>query len=85
MKNTNQAALFFQGFLAGFKKFGFIVAEIINGVLLSIAYFIGVGIVSLFFKLKRKHLLDLGKKKKESYWIDNKVEMKSEDQYYRQY
>ena len=52
---------------------------IINTVLLSVVYFIGIGISFVIYKITKKQLFDL--KKKKSYWT-NYIEDK---EYYRMY
>ena len=59
------------------------VSAIVNFVLLLIVYFIGIGIVSVFAKLFRKHFLELKKQSKKTNWQEHKVTKQPLEQYYR--
>lgn len=78
-----------RSFLVGFKKgmnhFGDNIATIINTVLLSIVYLIGVGLTSLFAKIAKKNFLDINLEKKDSYWSDLNLGKKQIKEYYRQF
>jgi hypothetical protein len=74
---------FCQGFKDGFREFGENMACIINAVLLSIVYLIGVGITSIVAKISGKHFL--GMKTKKSYWISLNQNKKPTEEYYRQF
>jgi len=74
---------FFVGFRKGFKEFGHFVSSIVNFILLLPVYVIGIGLVSVVSKLFRKEFLDLGKKKKKSYWLDNRIGKKKKEDCYR--
>ncbi len=77
---------FINGFLRGQKKFGENISIIINSILLTIVYFIGVGLTSIFAKIFNKHFLDLKPKKNEkTYWEDLNLTKKSMKEYYRQF
>ncbi len=56
---------------------------IVNFALLSIAYFIGIGIVSLAAKIFGKHFLDIKKHNKKSNWQAHKIEKEPLEKYYR--
>ncbi len=76
---------FFRGLKEGQKNFGEDIAQIINLILLSIVYIIGVGITSIVAKIFGKHFLKLKiDKNKESYWEGLQLSGKKED-YYRQF
>ena len=66
---------FFKGFQKGIKKFSDNISTIINFLLLSIVYLIGVGLTSITAKIFGKHFLDT-KKKKDSYWHNLKLKNK---------
>ena len=75
---------FFVGFKDGFLDFGHSIGAIINSLLLSIVYIIGVGLTSVFAKVFKKHFLDLKiDKKKKSYWNDLDLKEKKIEKYYR--
>lgn len=77
---------FFRGFKKGVKNFGHSISIIINSVLLSLVYLIGVGITSIFAKLFGKHFLDTKiSKKKETYWSDLNLKKRPIEKYYRQF
>jgi Na+-driven multidrug efflux pump len=81
MKKLKQ---FFNGFQKGVKSFGGNISTIINFILLSIVYLIGVGLTSITAKIFGKHFLNM-KKKKNSYWIDLNLKKKPINKYYRQF
>ena len=81
MKKLKQ---FFNGFQKGIKCFSDNISTIINFLLLSIVYLIGVGLTSITAKIFGKHFLDM-KKKKNSYWSDLNLKKKPDDGYYRQF
>jgi hypothetical protein len=83
MRNSK---LFFKGFKKGMKQFSDNISLIINSILLSIVYLLGVGITSIFAKLSGKHFLDLKlSKKKKSYWSSLNLKKKPIENYYRQF
>lgn len=81
----NNIKLFFIGFKKGFKDFGHIITNIINSILLSIVYIIGVGLTSIFSKLFKKHFLGLKKRNTKTYWRDLNLKKKNIEKYYRQF
>ena len=74
---------FIAGFKSGFKQFGHNISLIVNSVLLSFVYFVGVGLTSIISKIMKKHFLDL--KRKKSYWLDWNLSKKDMEEYYRQF
>jgi len=83
MKKTKE---FCCGFQKGFKDFGENIAIILNSLLLSIIYLIGVGLTSFFAKLAGKNFLDLKvSKKRKSYWKIPNLKKESLKTYYRQF
>ena len=75
---------FFRGFKKGMGNFGYNIALIINTVLLTIVYLLGVGLTSIFAKAFRKHFLDM-KSSNDSYWSDLNLKNKSMEECYRQF
>ena len=66
------------------KKFGEVVSNVINSVLLFFVYVFGIGLTSIVAKLFKKHFLDLKLfRKKKTYWSDIKPHKK--ESYYRQF
>jgi len=83
MKTTKN---FFSGFKKGQNEFGSIISSIINAILLSLVYFIGVGINSVFAKISNKDFLSLKKEKAaDTYWEDLNLTKKTLEEYYRQF
>ncbi len=76
---------FFIGFENGSKDFGEHIAVIINSVLLSIVYFLGVGGTSIIAKIFGKHFLDLKMRRKDSYWSELNLTKRPLEEYYRQF
>ena len=82
MKNGK---LFFKGFLTGFKRFGHTFATVVNFVLLTIVYIIGVGLTSIVAKAVGKSFLNTKKRRKPSYWEDKNLTKEPKENYYRQF
>jgi len=81
MKELKQ---FIKGFKKGMGNFGQNIAIIINTLLLSFVYFVGVGPTSIVAKIVGKHFLEI-KLSKSSYWSDLNLKKKSIEDYYRQF
>ena len=76
---------FTPGFKDGFTGFGHTVSGAVNTILLTMVYFMGVGLVSIVSKLSGKRFLDLSYKDKQSYYVTvEKGGGKAED-YLRQF
>jgi len=76
----------FSKFKEGQKMFGEDIATIINTVLLSFVYVVGVGVTSIFAMIFNKKFLDEKiEKEKLSYWIDYNLTIKNKEEYYRQF
>ena len=78
------------GFVKGFKKgaldFSHTISIIVNSVLLSVVYLLGVGFTSLFAKFKKKHFMDMKVSKANgTYWSDLNHHKKQLQDYYRQF
>ena len=69
-----------KSFLEPISKF---MSNIVNFILLSLVYFIGIGSVSIVMKLFGKHFLEIGKNKKKSNWHAHKLEKEPLENYYR--
>lgn len=80
-----KARHFFSGFTEGFGNFGRGVPAAVNYIILSIVYFLGVGITVLAARLKRKHFLEIEPKGKSSYFTESDMKRKEKDSYYRQF
>ena len=78
--------VFMDGIKEGQKRFGETISAVINSVLLSIVYFIGVGITFVFARIFRKHFLELKLEKlNESYWEELNLRKENMGDYYRQF
>jgi hypothetical protein len=83
MKKINE---FLKGLKEGQKLFGETIAIIINSLLLTIVYFVGVGLTSIIAKLFRKSFLDLKlEKNSKTYWSELNLSKKPLEEYYRQF
>lgn len=77
---------FFTGLKTGFHTFGESINKLVNTLLLSVTYIVGVGSVSVIAKLQKKKLLDLKtEKSKETYYQSLMLTKKSKKEYYRQF
>lgn len=76
---------FLKGFQKGMHDFGSSISVVINSILLTIVYFIGVGITSIIARLVGKHFLDIRKIKKDTYWENLNLKNKSIEDYYKQF
>lgn len=75
---------FIDGFKEGFKSYGQFFATIVNSILLTLVYFIGVGLSSMMLKMMgKKHLKK--NKRQDSYWEQYNLSKRDEDYYYRQF
>ncbi len=81
MKNEN---LFVKGFKTGFRTFGYKVTNVINFILLSIVYFVGVGATSLAAKATKKKFLEL-KQEGKTYWKERNLGKQPLENYYKQF
>jgi len=76
----------FVGMKEGFKSFGANLSAVVNFILLTLVYFIGVGLTSLIAKLAKKHFLDLDKSRpRKTYWTELNLKKKDIKEYYKQY
>lgn len=82
MKRIKQ---FFTGFKEGLKDFSGNISIIVNTILLSLVYFIGVGLTSVIAKIFKKRFLQLKESKRESYWKNLNLKKKKMEEYYRQF
>ncbi|MFH2020845.1 MAG: hypothetical protein ABIJ34_05495 [archaeon] len=71
--------LFLKGIKKGFTGFGENLAAIINSLLLTAVYLIGIGLPSIFGKLICKKFLQM--EKKDSYWQPVQISEKTENHY----
>lgn len=68
----------------GSKMFGELISAIINLLLLTFVYFIGVGLTSIFARLFGKKFID-NKTTQNSYWEELNLTTRQLSEYYRQF
>jgi uncharacterized membrane-anchored protein YhcB (DUF1043 family) len=77
---------FFKDFFKGQKKFGEDISIIINTILLTIVYILGIGLTSIFAKIFGNHFLDMKlNKESESYWTELDLKKQSMEDHFRQF
>ncbi len=77
---------FKEGFSEGKELFSNKISIIINFLLLTIVYFTGVFLTSIFAKISKKKFLDLMPQKEAStYWEDLNLDKKEEKYYFKQF
>jgi membrane protein DedA with SNARE-associated domain len=82
----NMMQKFFQGFRRGFASYSHDLAGIISVLLLTLAYFIGVGLASMFSRIFGKHFLKTKRSKQSrTYWKDLNLKKTPIEEYYRQF
>lgn len=70
----------------GQKKFTDDIALIVNSILLSLVYVIGVGVTYLISKVSKKNFLDVEiDKNKQSYWEELNLQTSPREEYLRQF
>jgi len=74
----------FDEFMEGSKMFGEFISAIINSLLLSFVYFIGVGLTSISAMVFGKKFID-DKSTKDSYWEELNLTTQPFKEYYRQF
>lgn len=77
---------FGSGLKSGQKKLGEDIAIIINSILLTIVYIVGVGVTSIFARIYRKNFMELKiEENNKSYWSSLNLNKKPIEEYYRQF
>lgn len=76
---------FFNGFKKGLGNFGGNVGLLVNSVLLTIVYLVGVGLTSIVAKLVGKHFFEIKTPQTATYWSDLNLKKKEIEEYYRQF
>jgi len=86
VKEVSELTGFFKGFKKGMSNFGENIASIVNSILLSIVYIIGVGLTSLLARVFRKKFLDIKiSEKTETYWTNFDMGKEQIEEYYKQF
>ena len=82
----NNRKEFFDNLKKGQKNFGEDIANLVNSVLLTFVYIIGVGPTSILGRLFGKNFLNLKPdKNRKSYWEDLDINKRNIEEYYRQF
>lgn len=77
---------FLKGFNEGRKLFNEVISMLINAILLTLVYFLGVGLTYIFAKVIRKRFLDLGIDNETlTYWEELNIGERPVKEYYRQF
>jgi len=74
-----------KSFKEGFEEFGSNITTIINVLLLTLVYLIGVGTTSLIAKLFKKKFIQTKTSKDKSYWKDLNIKKKPKEDHFRQF
>jgi hypothetical protein len=77
--------LFLKSMKEGMHTFGQTIATLVNTLLLTVVYIIGVGITSIIAKLFRKQFLEMKLKKEGSYWTTLDLKKQDKEKHYRQF
>lgn len=75
---------FFKGIKEGNKFFAEAITTLINTVILTIVYILGIGITAMIAKIIGKNFLELNTNN-NTYWKDLNIEKKPKEHYYRQF
>ncbi|QQG39505.1 MAG: hypothetical protein HYS81_03930 [Candidatus Aenigmatarchaeota archaeon] len=76
---------FATGFKSGFQGFGHFVSDVVNFVLLTFVWLIGIGPASVLGKFTGKKFLDMELVMRESYWVAYVVKTEPLESYEKQY
>ncbi len=77
---------FSEGFMEGFRGFGENMSALVNSILLSAVYLLGVGMTSLYMRLKGKKFLEMDKGKRgQSHWVELNLGGKGLDDHYKMF
>jgi hypothetical protein len=77
---------FLIGFKEGFREFGKLIVSLVNFLLLSIIYILGIGLTSIVAKIFRKRFLHLElDSKSKSYWVNLNIGERPTEKYYDQF
>lgn len=85
-KVVTMIKLLFKEFKSGMHQFGQNITLIVNSILLTIVYILGVGITSITAKVLSKQFMKKSlSKKSKTYWSKLDLKKEKEDTYYRQF
>ena len=77
--------LHFAAFKKGISKFGQNISTLVNFMLLSLVYLLGVGFTSILSKLLKKNFLDTKISNKKTYWSKLDLKKESIEKHMRQF
>ena len=84
--HMNSFLQFINGFKEGQKEFGETIGIIVNSVLLTIVYFVGVGFTFVVSRIFKKRFLDVKLfRDNKTYWSDLNLRKKNINEHYRQF
>ena len=75
----------FAAFKKGISKFGQNISTLVNFMLLSLVYLLGVGFTSILSKLLKKNFLDTKISNKKTYWSKLDLKKESIEKHMRQF
>lgn len=77
---------FWEGIKYGQEQSAKNISIVFNSIFMSIAYFIGIGVISIFGKIFGKHFIELVVDKNSSnYWNELNLSVKPAEEYLRQF
>ena len=77
---------FFKGLKKGFEEFGHLISGIVNSLLLTVVYILGVGLTSIVAKIVGKKFLERKLYRlRSSYWGDLNLRKQKKEDYLRQF
>ncbi len=77
---------FFSGFKKGFLSFGQNIGLIVNVILLSFVYIVGVGLTAIAAKIVGKKFLETKlDKNSQTYWNELNIKKREMEKYYKQF
>ena len=76
---------FIKGLKQGMSLFGHTIATLVNTILLTLVYLLGVGITSVIAKIFRKKFLKRKPEEVNSYWENLNLKTQNKENYYRQF
>ena len=77
---------FFSGFKKGFLNFGHNIGLIVNAILLSFVYIVGVGLTAIAARLVGKKFFETKlEKDSETYWNELNIKKRETEKYYKQF
>jgi hypothetical protein len=82
---AHPALSFFKGVQSGMKLFGECTSALVNAILLSVVYLVGIGLSRLLAPRSHREMMEPPSKRSRSYWRSMRAEKRSLDEHYRQF